>query len=231
MLAVCAAPAMACSPSSDPTARSKYEENLKGKYRFWGVVVAEESVTTPAAPLRPAATMKGLRVRIVESSYPELPVSQEFRFVQASTGASCQPDYQALSAAKYPAGTELLLGSDDLLGIRVRGFSRAATHQCPDTVPLGDTKATSQGEIETLKIPSVVPTGYSGCNYLWYRFVGSREPMTLIATAFFQDGRLRWHNTKDRFCAYENGALAKGAPIDHRCPDSETELRERWTLN
>ena len=231
VLVACAGPVMACSPSSDPTARSKYEEYLKGKYRFWGVVVAEESVTTPAAPLRPAATMKGLRIRILESPYAALPVSAEFKFLQASNGASCQPEYEALSAAKYPAGTELLLGSDDLLGIRVRGFSRAAAHQCPDAVPAGQTKATSQGEIETLKIPSVVPTGYSGCNYLWYRYVGSREPMTLIATAFFQDGRLRWHNTKDRFCAYESGALAKGEPIAHRCPASEAELRERWTLN
>ena len=54
---------MACSPSSDPTARSKYEEYLKGKYRFWGVVVAEESVTTPAAPLRPAATFHAAQAK------------------------------------------------------------------------------------------------------------------------------------------------------------------------
>ncbi|MGJ7573374.1 hypothetical protein ACSFBX_22810 [Variovorax sp. RB2P76] len=231
MLVACAAPAMACSPSSDPSARSRYEEYLKGKYRFWGVVVAEESVTTPAAPLRPAATMKGLRLRIVESPYVELPVSQEFSFVRAWTGAACEPDYQDLTAAEYPVGTELLLGSDDLLGIRVRGFSRAATHQCPDAVPVGETKATSQGEIETLKIPSVVPTSYSGCHYLWYRSVGSREPMTLLATSFFHDGHVQWHSTSERFCVYESGALTSGKPIARGCPATEAELRKRWTLN
>ncbi|WP_418118299.1 hypothetical protein [Variovorax sp. 350MFTsu5.1] len=231
MLVVCAAPAMACSPSSDPTERSKYEEYLKGKYRFWGVVVAQEPVPIPPAPLRGASTVKGLRIRIVESPYPELPVSKEFRFVQASTGGACQTEYQDLSIAEYPVGTELLLGSDDLLGIRVRGFSRSAAHQCPDAVPAGEPKPTSLGEIETLNIPSVVPTGYSGCHYHWYRYVSSREHMTLVATSFFEDGHMRWHSTREHFCAYESGTLTKGQLVAHRCPESEAELRKRWSLN
>ena len=231
LLVASAAPAMACSPSSDPTERSKYEEYLKGKYRFWGVVVAQEPVSIPPAPLRAASTVKGLRVRIVESPYPELPVSKEFRFVQASTGGACQTEYRDLSVAEYPVGTELLLGSDDLLGIRVRGFSRSAAHQCPDAVPAGEPKPTSLGEIETLNIPSVVPTGYSGCHYHWYRYVGSREPMTLVAMSFFEDGHMLWHSTREHFCAYESGALTKGQVVAHRCPESEAELRKRWSLN
>ena len=184
------ASSFACSPPSDPTLRAEFFESLKGRYRFWAVVLGEESVATKAEPLRPAATMTGLRVRILESAYAALSVSKEFTFVEAAIGSACEPDYRSLSILKYPVGTEVQLGSEDLVGIRVLGFSRAAARQCPEAALAMNTKTRIDGEIEWIAMPKAIPTGYSGCRYSWSRFTGSRAPMTSVNRPGFHGGRL-----------------------------------------
>lgn len=226
------ASSFACSPPSDPTLRAEFFESLKGRYRFWAVVLGEESVTTKAGPFRPAATMTGLRVRIVESAYAALPVSREFTFVEAAMGSACEPDYRSLSILKYPVGTEVQLGSEDFVGIRVLGFSRAAAQQCPEAAPAMNTKTRIDGEIEWVAMPKAIPTGYSGCRYSWSRFTGSRAPMTSDSTSHFLNGRLQWLRTPKMLCTYEAGALVAGKSFSaHICPTSEAIASERWRLN
>lgn len=231
LLMACSAPAIACSPSSDPTARSQHAERIKGRYRFWAEVIGEEAITTKAKPLRPAARLTGLRVRILESAYAELPVSEEFTFVGAAIGADCGPDYESVPTANYPDGTEVQLGSDDLFGIRVLGFSRTALHQCPETVPAMDIKPAAKDSLETLAMPSRIPAGYSGCHYFWHRDAGSRAPMTLSFTSYFQDGHLQWYRTDKSLCTYRDGRLAEGKPVYHRCSASEVDVRKLWRLD
>lgn len=226
------ASSVACSPPSDPTLRAKFFESIKGRYRFWAVVLAEESVTVSAQGAQPAATMAGLRVRILESAYAGLPVSREFTFLEAATGPACKPSYRSLSIFKYPVGTELQLGSEDLVGIRVLGFSRAATRQCPEALPAMPTRTRSEGEIEWVAMPRTVPTGYSGCRYSWSRFIGSAAPMTSDATSYFLSGRLQWLRTPEMFCTYKGGALVAEESFGaHICPASETIASRLWSFS
>lgn len=226
------ASSIACSPPSDPTLRAEFFESLKGRYRFWAVVLGEESVTTKAGLLRSAATMTGLRVRILESAYAALPVSREFTFIEAAIGSACEPDYRSLSILKYPVGTEVQLGSEDLVGIRVLGFSRAAAQQCPEATLGMNTRTHIDGQIEWVAMPKVIPTGYSGCRYSWVRFTGSRAPLASDSTSHFLNGRLQWLRTPEMLCTYEAGALVAGKSFSaHVCPASEDIASERWRFN
>ena len=213
---------LACSPPSDPTRRHEFFERQKGSYRFWGVVVGEESVRFEAEPWRPAKTLTGLRVRIIDSRIPALPESKEFTFLAAGTDGSCSPDYGSLSTNEYPVGTEVHLGSNDLPRVTVLGVSRKAALQCPDAIPVQHSKPTNHGETESLTMPKVIPAGYSGCQYTWFRYVGSRTPMETYSTRYFVDGRLQWTRDRARLCIYEAGVLStsKSFGASH-CPGSE----------
>ncbi|MES2248460.1 MAG: hypothetical protein V4645_14350 [Pseudomonadota bacterium] len=176
--------------------------------------------------------MTGLRVRIVESAYAALPVSREFAFVEAALGSACEPDYRALSILKYPVGTEVQMGSEDLVGIKVLGFSRAAAQQCPEAAPAVNAKTRIDGEIEWVAMPRAIPAGYTGCRYSWSRFIGSRAPMAPDATSHFQNGRLQWLRTPEMLCTYEAGALVAGKSFGaHICPASEAVASERWRFS
>jgi hypothetical protein len=67
-----------------------------------------------------------------------------------------------------------------------------------------------------------MPAGYSGCQYTWFRYVGSRTPMETYSTRYFVDGRLQWIRSREQLCVYEVGVLSPnksfGADI---CPASE----------
>lgn len=213
---------LACSPPSDPTRRHDFFERRKGIYRFWGVVVGEEPVRIEAQPWRPAKTLTGLRVRIIDSHIPALPESKEFTFLAAGTDGSCSPDYGSLSTNEYPVGTEVHLGSNDLPRVTVLGVSRKAALQCPDAIPVQHSKPTNHGETESLAMPKVIPAGYSGCQYTWFRYVGSRTPMETYSTRYFVDGRLQWIRNREHLCIYEAGVLNTGKSFGARyCPASE----------
>jgi hypothetical protein len=176
--------------------------------------------------------MAGLRVRILESAYAALPVAREFTFLGAAMGSACEPSYRSLSILKYPVGTELQLGSDDLVGIRVLGVSLAAARQCPEALPALPARTRSEGEIEWVAMPGTVPAGYSGCRYSWSRFVGSTAPMTTDATSYFLGGSLQWLRTPEMLCTYQGGALVAEKSFGARiCPASEAIASKIWRFS
>ncbi|RST47076.1 hypothetical protein EJI01_28180 [Variovorax sp. MHTC-1] len=121
------------------------------------------------------------------------------------------------------------MGSDDLVGVRVLGFSRAAAQLCPEALPDTGTRTQVNGEVEWAAIPKSIPTGYSGCQYSWFRYVGSRAPMTSHSTSYFLNGSLQWLRTQEMLCTYEAGALVVAKSFSARiCPPSEADAWKRW---
>jgi hypothetical protein len=210
---------LACSPPSDPTSRAIFFERGKGLYRFWAVVLGEEIVTAEARSSRPAYTVAGLRVRIIESVYAELGESRDFTFAASAIGPGCEQEYGPLSTARYPVGMEVQIGTDDFVRAKILGVSRTAAMQCPEAVPASGTKTINHGQTESVVMPRSIPAGYTGCQYTWVRDVGSLAPMQTLWTTYFVGGSVRWHGTSERLCMYEAGQLdAKKSFAAEYCP-------------
>lgn len=211
------ADALACSPPSDPVGRASFFDQLSGTNWFWAEVVGEESVLTKTTPSEPERQLQGLRVRILESPTVQLPMDKEFTFLKATTGGDCRRNYDTLSIVQYPIGTELQLGTDDLLAVRVLAVGYKQALQCPqDASPPANADVTVEHDLKIARIPRTLPRDYTGCRHVWIAFDDARAPFRKFEATYFVNGEVQWRTSSESLCVYESGRLNKGKSFNPR---------------
>lgn len=199
---------LACSPPSEPVAKASFFDRLSGTNGFWAEVVGEDSVLAKSGPREPEQRLKGLRVRILESATEQLPKGKEFTFLKATIGADCSTNYATLSIAQYPIGTEVNLGTNDLLAVRVLGTGYKQALQCPqEAAPPDIVDISNNGDLRYASSPRTMPRGYTGCGYRWIAFGAAPAPFRKFDARYFVNGEEQWRSSSESLCIYESGRL------------------------